>query len=131
MDLKEFDASLKRQQDGISVNIKHPATGEETGMIIVVASYESEKTKEQARRIADVISKKQEQNPGYVPNFREVESNTLAIAVAAIVGWTGIQLDGKDLEFTPSNVSLILKKYSFIADQIDKTAGDRALFFGK
>ncbi|MFP1634085.1 hypothetical protein ACLB6G_20335 [Zhengella sp. ZM62] len=129
-DLSAFDEGKKKQEEGIPVPIKHPATGEETGIVITVASYESERVKAVAREIANRALADQKKNSRKVDTVEAIEDRTFAIALASIVGWSGLEKDGKELPFTRDNARMILEAYPFIAEQIDAAAQDRALFFG-
>lgn len=128
-DLSSLDAAVAKQEDGIRVEIKHPATGEPLGMIFTVASYDSERVKAVARSLGNKVLVSQKRNPRRTDTVEAMEDRTFAIAVAAVVGWEGVDLDGKALPCTPDNVRMVLERYPAIAEQVDAAASDRAAFF--
>jgi hypothetical protein len=99
-------------------------------MVITVASYESERVKRIAREIGNKALIEQKRNPRKGDSVEAIEERTFAIAIASIVDWSGLEMDGKPLECTRDNIRMVLEKFPFIAEQIDAAAGDRALFFG-
>jgi hypothetical protein len=126
LDLSSLKEEASAIEDGVEVKITHPVTGEETGMIVTVASYESSAVRSVQRRIANSAMKKRKKG---MPTAEDAEEGTYAIAAAAVLGWSGVTEDGEPLEFTKSNVIKVLKAWPFIAEQIDEVADDRANFF--
>lgn len=128
-DLSTLDTGSQRQEDGVPVEIKHPVTGQGLGITVTVASYESERVKAVARAMGNKALLQQKRNPRKADTVEAVEERTLEIAIAAIVGWDGVELEGKKLPFTRENARTVLERYPFIAEQIDAVAADRAAFF--
>lgn len=128
-DLSTLNDSLKKQEEGVPVKIKHPATGEELGITIYVASYDSEKVRRVAREMGNKALLERRRNPRKADTVEAHEERTFAIAAAAIVGWEGLESEGKPLEFNRENARMIVERFSFVAEQIDMVAGDRANFF--
>lgn len=128
-DLSTLETGRKKQDEGVEVPIKLP-DGSNSGMVITVASYESERVKRIAREIGNKALIEQKRNPRKGDSVEAIEERTFAIAIASIVDWSGLEMDGKPLECTRDNIRMVLEKFPFIAEQIDAAAGDRALFFG-
>lgn len=128
-DLSSLDGAARKQEDGVPVEIKHPATSEPLGITITVASYESERVKAVARQMGNKALVQQKRSPRKPETIEALEERTIEIAAAAIVGWEGVELDGKALPFTRENARTILERFPFIAEQIDAVAADRAAFF--
>lgn len=128
-DLSTLETGRKKQDEGVEVSIKLP-DGSDSGMVITVASYESERVKRIAREIGNKALIEQKRNPRKGDSVEAIEERTFAIAIASIVDWSGLEMDGKPLECTRDNIRMVLEKFPFIAEQIDAAAGDRTLFFG-
>lgn len=128
-DLSSLDAGVSRQEEGIPVDIRHPATGKPLGITITVASYESERVKAVAREMGNQLLLQQRRNPKKADSVEAHEERTFRIALAAIIGWEGVEMAGKPLPFSRENARTVLERYPFIAEQIDAAAGDRAAFF--
>jgi hypothetical protein len=128
-DLSKLEGARQKQEDGVPVAIKHPATGADLGITITIASYESERVKRVAREMANRAMMEAKRNPRRGDTVEAIEERTIAIAAAAIIDWKGIEMDGKPLPFTRDNAKMLLEKFPFIGEQLDAAAGDRSLFF--
>lgn len=128
-DLSTLDTGTRRKEDGVPVELKHPATGQPLGITITVASYESERVKAVARAMGNKALLQQKRNPRKADTVEAIEERTFEIACAAIVSWEGLELDGKPLPFTRENARTVLERYPEIAEQVDTVASDRAAFF--
>lgn len=130
MDLAKFDGFAKSFDEGMVVDLLHPATGEKLGMSVTVASYQSERVKKLQRKMANVAMREQRRNPKKASTVEEVEEKAHDIMVAAVVSWEGFERDGKPLPCTPENVRALLSNPDlwFIAEQIDRAADDQQGF---
>lgn len=130
MDLSKFDGFAKSFDEGMEVEIRHPVTGDKLGMTVTVASYQSERVKKLQRKLANVAMREQRRNPKKAATVEEVEEKAHDIMVAAVIGWSGFERDGKPLPCTPENVRAVLTNPDlwFIGEQIDKAAEDAQAF---
>lgn len=128
-DLSSLNEGRKRQEDGVEVDIIHPATKQPTGMKITVACYESERVMAEARRIGNAKRQKMAKGRGVDPVEMD-EDRIIALAVAATVSWSGIEEKGDPLPCKPEIVSRVYREYPFILEQVQEAGSDRALFFG-
>jgi len=130
MDLSSFEGLAQGFEEGVDVEILHPTTGAKTGLVVRVASYQSERVKRIQRRLANEALKEQKRNPRKVTKVEEAEEKAHDIIVAAVISWEGFELGGKPLECTPENVRKVVSNPDlwFIAEQIDKAADDQAAF---
>lgn len=119
-----FDLSSVETIDTVEIEILHPTTGKPTGIKVQVASYESDRVRDVSRRIANKAMQKQRRKL----TAEQVEENTLDLASAAIVSWSGLEKDGKALECNTENAKAVLREYSWFAQQIDEAASDQAAF---
>lgn len=109
------------------VAIIHPGKGVETGLIIEVASAESDPVKRVSRRHLDKALRSRDRKV----TVEQLEERALELSSAAVVGWewTGdASMGGKKLEFTPANVATVLK-IGWIRSQVEEVMKDEAGFF--
>lgn len=124
MDLKEFDGLSQAQEDGQDVPILHPKTGDELGIVIRVAGPDSDRLrKARAAVVNERLSRKRVKL-----SAAEIEAEGLSLLAAAVISWTGVVIDGKEIECTKSNAEAVLKRFPFIREQLDAVVGDRAGF---
>lgn len=126
-DLANLDAIVKNQEEGIDLPVKHPVTGEPIGITLRVLGYESDKVRSLQRRQINQRLKNQRKRL----TAEEIEGNGRAVQVAAVVGWSfadGVTLDGSVPEFNEKGVEALLKRFPFIARQIDEIADDASAF---
>lgn len=128
-DIGRLEAAKEQRETGVEMAFLDPRTGEDTGAVIVVASYASERVKAKARAIGKEWERKRQRNPNFLPGMDEQERLTMAMACAAVVDWRGFDLDGKAWPCTPENVERLLSDPA-VAKQVDAKAGDEAAFFG-
>jgi hypothetical protein len=128
-DLSTLDGGVKKQEDGLPVEIKHPATDEPLGITIWVACYESERVMARARAIGNKVKQERAKKPHKIGKIEQDEENMRHLAIAAIVKWDGILVDDKPLPLNDDNAAMVLSKYRFIQDAIEEFGGDRANFF--
>lgn len=66
---------------------------------------------------------------GKRPTVEELEADTLELAAVLIVGWTcPFSLEGKPLEYSSQNAALLMRRFRWIREQVDRAAGARANF---
>lgn len=128
-DISKFDTGLAKQETGVPVEILDP-NGEPTGAKLFVASLDSDRVKAVLRENANKMAMEQRKNPRKALKPEEVENRLYGVLVASVVSWEGVTEDGKPLPCTPENVDMLLRKFSWVAKQVDMASGDTALFFG-
>lgn len=126
-DLSSLDALQKNLDEGIALEIKHPVSGQPIGLTIKLLGYESETVKALQRKAAN----ERIRNPRHVVTAEEIESRTIRMQAATIKGWAfaeGFTLDGKVPECNPTEAERLLRRFPFIAKQVDDAAADQARF---
>lgn len=126
-ELSSLDALAKKQEEGTELRVKHPVTGEALGITLRVLGYESDTIRKLQRRQINQRLKNQRKRV----TAEDIEANSREVQVAAIVGWTfaeGVTLDGGVPDFTAENVERLLKRFPFIARQVDELADDASAF---
>lgn len=126
-DLGEFDALTRAQQEGVEMELKHPTTGEGLGVVLRVASYESQRVKDAGRHQFDKALKAQTR--GRAPTSKELEEVAHEKIVAAILDWRGMVLHGEDLPCTRENARRVVTEFPWVGEQVDAFAQDRSAFF--
>lgn len=129
-DLSTFTPAKQRQEEGVAVSIKHPVSGEDLGMTFYVCSYESERVRKTTRDLANQILSEQRRNPKRVETAEMKEQRALAIVIASVVRWEGVEFEGQSLIASPENIRMVIEKFPWIGEQLDAAASDRSLFFG-
>lgn len=115
--------------DTLDIEIRHPGTGEPTGLVIKAVSLQSEQVKAVTRRLQNKALRARNK----VTTAETIEQNAIEILAAAVVGWTwGGEADwkGKKLEFLAGNVKIVLSE-GWLATQVDEALRDEAAFFSK
>ena len=115
--------------DGLPMPLKHFITGEETGAVWYIASYESDAYKAAERQMKNKGLKAQ--RTGRV-NAEMIEDTTIDLLASLVVGWDGMIEKGKGIPFSKEAVKDILRLpiagNSFVS-QIDEFASDTEAFF--
>lgn len=127
VDLKELEGvSAKHLDDGVDVAIRHPVTGEEIGMTIRVASYDSERVRQARLRVSRPLERRLN---GKKPTIEDTEVLVKAILAGSVISWEGVERDGDKLACNAMNVAALFEQFPWIAKQIDEVAQDNQRFF--
>lgn len=129
MDLSKFDGISKAFEEGIEIDIKDPF-GNPTDLKVRVVSYQSERVRKVSRKMANAAIIEGKKNPRRVKTVEQLENDGNDLMVAAVVGWSGFELNGVELACTPENVRSVItnKDLAFIRRQIDEAAEDQQGF---
>ena len=125
-DLSAFDGLLTQQEEGVAVEIIHPATGEPLGLTITVAGPDSTRAKTAERAMINRRLKAQKTKP---MTADELQAEGLRKLAACAISWDGMVSDGKPLECNVENAMLAFERAPWIAEQVAEAAGNRAAFF--
>ncbi len=128
MDLNNLDFKATAQ-DGATVDITHPTTGEDTGIKIFVkgkdsADYRKKSLEIQNRRIAKLSKGK-----SFSAEMSETEG--LELLAAVTTGWDGIKRGGVVVSFSEAEARDLYAGFPFIREQVDAAVADRANFLPK
>lgn len=119
---------LAIQPSTITIDIKHPASGEPIGLQIECVSLEDDRVKVVER----AIKNKALRGGRNSMTAEKIEDNTVDLLAAAIVGWKwddGLSLgELKNPPLSKLNVVKLLE-VGWLAKQIDTALGDEAAFF--
>lgn len=121
-----------------TLNVKNPNTGEELeGVTITFMGTESPRYREiakertakrrfdAARRAipSDEFSMKQS-----LKDIEEMEGSMIDTVAIAIVNWTGISVDGKEVPFSLENAITVLKRFPWLFAQCNQFLSNRTNF---
>lgn len=113
----------------LKVEIRHPGTGEPTGLVIECVSLQSEQVKRVQRSITDKVLRSRTRKL----SAEQIEENAVEVLAAAVVGWEwrdgATWAGGKTLDFSPANVRVVVG-VDWLRKQIDEALGDESAFFG-
>jgi hypothetical protein len=129
VDLSSID-TVKGSNDGFDVQIYHPGTNEDLGITIKVLGKDSDKFIKVSRgqnkkRMAKMT--KGGFRATAIP-VEEIEQDSLMLLAACTVGWVGVVVDGKALDFNEDNAVMVYERFPWIREQVDAAMGDRANF---
>jgi hypothetical protein len=126
-DLSSLSDLTPAQEVGTEVKILHPGTGEPTGIVMQVAGPDS---KRQKNATALIIGERSELRLRKITAAR-LEDESIRIAAASIISWSGVIENGEEIEYSPSVALGLLTRYPFIREQIASYSNDRAKFLKK
>lgn len=119
MDLSDFD-----MVPAATVDILHPTTGEVLpGVTLQIAGVDSEVFQQRQFALADARAKQQKKD---ITRKQLVQERLETLAIC-LVGWDGLELDGKAVPHTPENAMALLKRLPWLQDQVDAAIVNRAL----
>jgi hypothetical protein len=125
-DLSAFDSSTQRQDEGIDVEIRHPASGDKVGVTIRVAGPDSAAAKKADRLM---VNRRLKSRRTGTLNAEELHEETLLKLAHCTLDWSGMVDKGKPLELTIDNAVLVYRRAPWIMEQVAEVAGDRSRFF--
>jgi hypothetical protein len=128
MDLSALDTSLANE--GVDLHLTHPVTGEPLldtdGKPVTIRLLGMDSSR--YRRHNRALLNRRLENPAKKPTADQIDEDNLAMFVALTVGWSGIGLDGVDLEFSEANAQKVYTRLPWVREQADAFIGDRKNF---
>lgn len=130
IDLADID-TIKGANEGFDVRIYHPGTNEDLDITINVLGKDSDEFQKISRaqhkkRMAKTL-KGGFRNNATIP-VEEIEQDGLELLASCTKAWTGVILDGEQLECNKENAIIIYERFPWIKEQVDIAIGDRANF---
>lgn len=121
-DLTKNNLSEKAEA-GYTFELMIPEVQEKTGAFITVRGVQSPKVKAHSRRVFAQLQFKEQQakkkNRDLEPmTLDEAEDMAVDAAFVRIIGWKGIEENGKALEFNEDNAKRVLREHSWIREQV-------------
>ncbi|MBZ3690985.1 hypothetical protein [Phyllobacterium calauticae] len=115
------------EEQSIRVDVKHPATGEDTGFVILVVSLENDRVIPARRAITNKALRTRNKSL----TAEQIADNEIDLLAAATVGWEwndDADWGGEKLAFSPANVKKVLRT-PWVKKQVDAALEDDAAFF--
>lgn len=86
------------------------------------ATYQDKLDDQQRRRLQKLATQK-------TTTVEEIEADAMELSGVLVMGWTcPFELEGKPLAYSPANAEVLLKRFRWIRQQVDRAAGNRANF---
>lgn len=123
LDLATLD-TRKASNQGVEFELDHPSTGEPLGIVLTVVGTDSDDYK----RAEHAATNKRLNKRNAKMTAEGLEATTRGLLVECIKGWTGMVVDGEEMEFTKENARAVLKRFPWIQEQVDQFVGDRRNF---
>lgn len=125
MDIKNLKAPSSAE-----VELFEYEGGPSTGIFVTLAHRDHPEVMAVARTIADKRLASMSRRGAKALKAEDLESETLEVLVASILGWKGLEADGKDWPCTADNVRQLLETVPSFRRQLNRAQEDDALFFG-
>ena len=117
-----MDLCIYKPEPENVLEVKHPITGEDTGIRITCYSKDSA---EYEQIFLDIMSEAKD-----LPKDQR-KSLARRIVAGCVKSWEGIEWDGEVLKCTPKNALMLVTELKWLYEQIDVFTGSRANFFTK
>lgn len=126
-DISSLDEYSRSKETGAELRLNHPATGEPTDIVVIVAHHESKRVRDAVLAHADRVLA--EQRKGRSKNARAIYDTSLYQDAALVVSWDGITAAGEPYPCTIENVSRLFSQHPELRQQVREFASDNAAFF--
>ncbi|SHG79933.1 hypothetical protein SAMN02745157_4863 [Kaistia soli DSM 19436] len=134
-DLSRLDTS-PASNAGVDMPVKHPATGkpvvdENTGAPVTIRLIGRDSERFVAAQ-REVLSRRiRDAQAGDDTDFEASERDTLDLLASCTVQWSGIGLDGEDLEFSHDAALTLYGRLRWLREQVDAFVSARENFLPK
>lgn len=123
---KRFDFGTvdkdKYAEDGRTLHVCNPDTGEETDIEIVLRGADSPTNK----RIVNTQIAKYRLLPQSKISMDQIKADEIEQLAACTVSWQNVELDGKPLPFSHANAVMLYSRFSWLKDAVSAFIADRA-----
>ena len=120
-DFTKLDFATKAEA-GAVMQVKNPLTGAELGATVTVIGTDSKAFRNLAKQRAIAAINRKESDT------HDAEADNISMIAKCILGWSGIAEGETEITFSFENAVMMLTKYSWLREQIDRFVGDRANF---
>lgn len=126
VDLSSIAESIRRQDEGIVVDILGLDGKTPLGLGIRVAGPDSARAIEAQEELSDELIARQDTDR---PKSKEITERGAKYLAKITLGWDQvIRIDGEDRAFSEENALLLYTRFRFIREQVDRASGNRARF---
>lgn len=125
LDLAQFDAAIRKQDEGILVPIMGMDGKTPLGFSIRIAGPDSDRARAAGEAMTDELI--ESENIGRLSAKQSSERGIRYLAKVTI-GWEPyIVIDGKEMAYSEENAVMLYQRFAFIKEQLDRKGG-RAAF---
>lgn len=125
MDLAKFDLKSNAEK-GSDVKIMNPIDNTETDIVVSVVGSDSARYRN--ANIAAMVEVPYDDKMPTVEKAAAVTKRSSLVLAACVTAWSGIDVNGKSLEYTPAAALEVLAQYDWIADQLGDHIKNRENF---
>lgn len=112
------------------VEIVHPSTGEELGIMVTVISFDDPRMNEVKRRIR--VQRLEHERRGKPFKADEIDENEMSLLIGSLTGWVwkeGATFHGQKPDFNEKNIREVFKELPWFKKQIEEALADEKGFF--
>lgn len=133
MDLKSIVND--KSEIGVDMPILHPITGDELTegdrkVTLKVMGADCKAYRGLSHKLNSEKLKKRMRGSQSIPKSEELEAEAIDLLTTSVIGWEGVQWEGKDLPFSKDNAKMILTECLWLREQVDRFVNDRRNFMG-
>lgn len=120
-----------KANEGAVLQLLHPDTEEPIkGMTITLLGQDSEVYRKiQLAKQQAALNRISRGKKATDLKADKLAEDTIEDMVKMTVAWTGLELDGKELECKPVNIKKVYSEWNWIFEQVTEFVADRANFF--
>lgn len=132
MDISKL-SELNAAENGVTheFELTHPVTGKGIGITLKLISREADVPRNLSIRLADkmrVAEAKAQRTGKAGASLAEIEQNGVELLAACVVGWSGVEEDGKPLGFSKEALKEHLLGINWVREQINTQLDDLTNF---
>lgn len=126
MDFARLD-TLTKANEGAEIELLHPVDRSPIGVTVRILGSDSDVYRDMERKHADKRIRNFERGKMRL-SPEEVESESLEMLLACLIGWEGVEEHGETVPFTAENARRFMERYRWMREQIASAIGDRRNF---
>lgn len=125
VDLTGLDADIKKQEEGIVIELKGMDGKTPLGVSVRVAGPDSDR---QVKALAALTDEYLDRQESVETTAAELDRRSLILLAKSTIEWTPVVLDGVDLPYSEENAIKLYSRFRFIREQVEKKASTRKAF---
>lgn len=136
MDLSNLD-TVAASGKGAVMEVRHPVTKaillttptppKDKGdpVTLTIIGFDATEFRDHERAL---INKRLNGGKSRQTDAEAIQDEAITVLAMCVKAWSGIEVDGKQLDCTPANVKMVLNRFPWLKEQVDAFVGDRANF---
>lgn len=136
MDLSKINLE-KMAEQGADMELMHPVDNEvmlqdnKSPITIKLVGTDSKAYRNKNRDFQRKRIAKMTKSRTKTIDYTVSDEDACELLAECTIGWSGIVVEGKPLEFSKENAEILYMQFNWIREQVDAFIGDRANFFPK